>query len=1023
MPSACPTSVPSGEPSGVPSSAPAVPTSMPTQPSSVPTGQPTVDPSAFPSTNPTSVPSALPSCRPSLIPSGNPTETPSNEPSSYPSMCPTSLPSSLPSPILTVAPSRHPTAVPTVRPTRVPTTAAPTKFLDTVDLSEPCFDTCSYPGSTKNPSQWGLSELCEFYDSTKCSATNISKYACVPACLYECGNVFCNSFSRLSFLCAQPKLEVDYGKASAMEGKCLNSFAEVISTETLVEFNISIVFENITAEEFLNDTKAQNATEYVVAFTMPQVKIYQVFIMGVRNYIALSDEKPMFQYLHQDRMAVSVDLIGSAVEVVLNVQVIVELLGYASTDALVAYVDLKTSAISAYVSKQILRRLQAEGLLVFGTDLFERDFDAIDILFSPASISYLRTAVPTLQPTESPTFKTAESSQTQVGGFNLFYILAAVGFVITCCLLWCVFFCFRKKSGDKYAISQVGIAPDEEIDELDFIAPVKKTREELFEVFTPQKEHHASLKYKPVFDVSISSLNRKPGPSALEDFSFTPGRVILPPIIRGHAQPDFSPLGPRLEPIEKRVDSPMSLQKKRRKRTRRPPENDRPAFIESDTGAVPRTLSIRGGTIRVPPGGGYISDVDIETAHPPLENYPVFEDAPPLVTSPSSRRKSGRSGSAKSPNKMRSIRIPPGGGYTSGPDVDRKESSSPLLFDRKESGANVSNEEKDYRDDDEKLRLPSLSSRKSEDALETDKFIESDLDAAINDASTDRPPAPFDHQGNADGINIEEEEQRVSNSIKKPISDVASGSRKQHPMSGRPVSPSSKFSRKIFSERLPPGGGYNNGLDAAEAWNENSQDERHKALIVVENAEKEKEAYETMNLPTQSPQRQSKFNNDQFIAGPAQLFDQVKKSTNEIEGIKDRQDGLKKIRSNELLIPKYFGDVEDERGENAYKRSHAPSSRAVSAKVPSVSSPAAPRGHRAMSRSRQRAGPAPDEEDITNYAQSGALGTRKQQLWGGSAAAGSPLQHPFGGRRAVSHKQSRVSGPGQSQKYSSDEDD
>jgi hypothetical protein len=751
--------------------------------------------------------------------------------------------------------------------------------------------------------------MCEFYDASSCTTENITDYSCVPSCLSDCGDVFCDSFSKLSFLCAEPSKVVDYRKALAIEKTCLGSFMQGTTTETALQFNVSVVFGNVTVEEFRNDTEAQNATIRILTDIMggdPAVVIYEInpYFLNSGNNNTNSTTRLLY----------SIDSTGQYTEVVFGVTVIIEQLGFSSQQALLAFLDLKASLSDAFLSRYIVQTLKDQGFPIFRTSLFEREFDSSILYFSEASVNYVKTAMPSSQPSLAPTDdRSTKSTATTVGGFNIYIVIIAASFIFLCCIVWTLWFCCRKKNEKKYSISQVAVDPDDykydELDDRPFGRSIKAPREELFEVYSPEMDLHMtqekkSLKHKAVFDVS-------PSPDTeWNNSSFGKKKLVLPPIGGRAVEHGYSPHGPRLAPLEPMTPSPMKKQVKR-KRNRRPPDSElaggSPGFIESDAGVLNRSMSGmsgRGASVRVPPGGGYTSDADPSGAVGEAQGDELDTPAAPGVVtlpSPDSRKKSVRTGiSSRSPGKSsRSVRIPPGGDYTGGGGSPGNQ-----LFDRTANASTKSGA----------------------------------------------------------GLSESEDEQRRN-------------------------------------------AAYKHQQTAARA-------------------------------PHERP------NEDVYTSGPAHLFNRPRVDEGLTEDPVEEEDKnipRAKTYANDMPIPNIGGEgygtgpIEygGERRGSLYQRTAAPPSRARSAKTPSSTpggrshSPSAkespgggPRGHRATRWSRKK-GPAPDdEEDITDFAQTGALTTRKQMLWGGDTP-GSPLQHPFGGRRAVSQKLPQRSSPGGSNAYTS----
>ena len=536
----------------------------------------------------------------------------------------------------------------------------------------------------KNSHDWGIKEFCEFYDASRCNVGNVSEYRCVPSCLTGCGDVFCDVFSRLTHLCAKPNVSISLTQFE-IEDRCLTSFSENILTETLLEFNISLIYENITLVDFLNDTRAQNATEVVLVGVMSNVKIYQVNYVGSRIYTAFDEESSPLLRDSIRRITTGRQSIGEFVEAIYNVKVIVEHLGFRSENAFEAFIQLKDSVTSAVVLKEIIRRLQQEGLKVFGTPLFERSVDTTEVLFTEPIISYVKTISPTEYPTVAPTSfpsrERAESNFIESFGVNIYIAVSGAGCVLLCCLLL-LLLCRRREVKKRYMLTQVAASGDDNSDEdinvVNLRTSVWEPREEIFNVYTIDDEVNTrpSLKQKPVFDVSSFGFS--------ENERIKPGKVVLPPISRVPHQSSLSRFGPKLEPIVGANGTASSLQKKKRRRNRKNFETRDPSVSEFNDEVMERAVTSNSGVHRVPPGGGYISGAEaavLDSGH-----GEITLDVPVSVVvqtpSPNSRKRSGRPST-----KSQSKRIPPGGGYSSEPDnlvEDHYVSGPAELFERRD---------------------------------------------------------------------------------------------------------------------------------------------------------------------------------------------------------------------------------------------------------------------------------------------------------------------------------------------------
>jgi hypothetical protein len=306
-------------------------------PSRIPTGQPSSSPSAYPSSEPSSCPTSIPSFYPTGYPTGKPSSYPSNYPSSIPSSQPTSVPSELLS----------------------------------GDRILKCFSSCTYDGSPASGT-WLASEYCSFFHSTGCKTEDIATFACVPACLKACPDVFCSSFSKMAFFCGSDNTSNE-AKQNVLFGACAESFANSSATKTEIQFQVHVYFSGFNISAFTADKGAQDATASEIVRGMNLRRGFDI-VFALRSFLSVR------RLLDGDIAAV----------VSYNISVIIEELGYRSSDSKVAFDDVTNNFREYIRSSAMLRGIRARGLSLFGTSLFEDSAVSISqVSFSSFSVNVL----------------------------------------------------------------------------------------------------------------------------------------------------------------------------------------------------------------------------------------------------------------------------------------------------------------------------------------------------------------------------------------------------------------------------------------------------------------------------------------------------------------------------------------------------------------------------------------------------------------------------------------------------------
>jgi hypothetical protein len=411
------------------------PTIRPTAaPSTAPTVSPTTAPTIAGVTNaPTSNPTAAPTAAPSTAPTDSPTAAPIVAPTSNPTTAPTVAPSTAP----TAAPTAMPSATPTTRSPTVAPTSVPTSIYDTLEPSErttSCYSDCSYNGMTVEPANWGEAEYCAFYASTGCTEESVAADTCMPSCLSDCVDVFCDSMSTLVYACDSSS-DATYANKTRLENQCLNSNAATAETETLMTFDSSNTFDGVSADEMRNDQASQDAAIAAMSLAMSGIPANQITIKSITD-----STRRNLQGNVQRRLA-------GGVTVVYSILANLEALGYSSTDSSAAYNSL-TGQISNSVSSGAFQ----QNLKAAGQSKGVSTFAAATVSKPPAFSEPTTVAVKTVAPTSAPTMAPTSTKKRNGGGDDDEELSSGITAAIVictiigcCCIVIVGFFALNKK--------------------------------------------------------------------------------------------------------------------------------------------------------------------------------------------------------------------------------------------------------------------------------------------------------------------------------------------------------------------------------------------------------------------------------------------------------------------------------------------------------------------------------------------------------------------------------------------------
>lgn len=661
----------------------------PTTEPSVRTSEP-LSPTSQPSQSPSLTPTVLPSGSPSGIPSFIPKTTPSSAPSAGPSSRPSCPPSEHPSP----ASSLNPTAGPsTARPSTFPTTEVSLLFPD--DSAVACMSECSFPGNVNDPSVWSKSEFCEFYEFTGCSLDNVSSYTCAPQCLSDCVNVFCDIFPKLASICGISSLSDD--EVASAELLCLTSFSEKTGTLTQLVFETTLIFQGVTADEFLLDVSAQNATKFVIASFMNNINVLQIRIVSI-----VSNTRPEAQNSTNRRLNEGEDAI-----VTYEIDVFIEPLGFQQGQ--LAYKSMVTSLTSAYIVGEIRRKLNEDGEPQYGTRLFNNDFDITDATFSEPVVQYVKTVSPTKIPTQIPTIEPTIKAKDDASFplSTMVSIVVPIVFLLCCGSGFLMYYLKKSTIKKKYLASQVAVGgnqTDEDLDQTAHIVTVHKPENNA--VVTPVEE----LKEDPP-PIRIIALSEFSLQSSAPLAGLVGSRKIkLPPISGGGDAITVS-----LNDI-KRAKKRRSKKKNNFSDVSEASTEASRNFVEPVYSAPRQTLLTHSGT-RPGPGRGIHSISQPGRGGPGNNVYRIPEN--PLYLESSQRRGELEERRITSPpmnitdsDSLKLSRVPPGGNYANkhiGTQQLKHSSKRKYAKQRYEADHHYDNAVVAFEEDPEKMHHSVLS--------------------------------------------------------------------------------------------------------------------------------------------------------------------------------------------------------------------------------------------------------------------------------------------------------------------------
>lgn len=293
---------------------------------------------------------------------------------------------------------------------------------------------------TVDPADWGSTEYCQFYASTACTEDTVGAYACVPDCLNDCSDVFCDSMSTLVYAC-DPDSSATYSNKTVLETECLDAYAEGAETETLLEFDSESTFDDVSAAEMRNSTEAQNAALSAMSLAMSGVPVSQITIKDIKD--EESNRRLFRRFLQTSGAIVTFGIVAK-----------LEQLGYKSTEGAAAYTSLTNQISQSVSSGAFQQNLKAAGQTAGVTTFQNAKVNKSPVYTDPVVVAVVTvkptsfpTPAPSVVPTPVPTNVPKKNSdnddialsESEISGV---VVGSVIGF---CLLLGVVYLCWDKK--------------------------------------------------------------------------------------------------------------------------------------------------------------------------------------------------------------------------------------------------------------------------------------------------------------------------------------------------------------------------------------------------------------------------------------------------------------------------------------------------------------------------------------------------------------------------------------------------
>jgi hypothetical protein len=307
-----------------------------------------------------------------------------------------------------------------------------------------CYADCTYPGMTMPPEEWGQEEYCTFYEqSTTCNESSVSSFSCVPSCLSDCSDVFCDTMSALVFTC-DASAHGTYEEKTAVESECLDSYATKTPTKTQMTFTALSEFDGVTPSE-MDNTESKSAAITAMSLAMSGVTTDDIAITSITGSggrrLKKLFPKPLTIGARDEAEAVlSIQAISSS-SVLYEITVVLEALGYSDTSSSAAYDQLVAQISDSITSGKFQTDLKTAGAMA-GVSTFQAASVSKIPTYTAPQLIYVTTSAPTPASSSAPSpfpsqaparTKKDDGEKTQVGAIvggvvGGFVFLVAVAF-------------------------------------------------------------------------------------------------------------------------------------------------------------------------------------------------------------------------------------------------------------------------------------------------------------------------------------------------------------------------------------------------------------------------------------------------------------------------------------------------------------------------------------------------------------------------------------------------------------------
>lgn len=272
-------------------------------------------------------------------------------------------------------------------------------FVVTSQISSGYAD-CTYDSATASSGSWSTAEFCEFRSKSGCDLDSIAAYACVPACLENDPNVFCDSMSTLALNCDDASGGSLITHAE-LQTACVASYAASAETLTEISFETSTSLAGVSASSLQADQTAQYAARVTMSLAMSSVPVDQVTITTITDSVD-GRRRRSREVSDADTEAPRL-LTSSGVNIEFAVTAQLEQLGYTSAGAADAHAALVTEIAASVDSGEFVQNLQANSNSNGSSTFAAVQAIVVSQQVAEVTVAFLRTASPSASPTARPT--------------------------------------------------------------------------------------------------------------------------------------------------------------------------------------------------------------------------------------------------------------------------------------------------------------------------------------------------------------------------------------------------------------------------------------------------------------------------------------------------------------------------------------------------------------------------------------------------------------------------------------------